>query len=162
MKVIALDFDGVLNDDAHRKATVGRFPGVVVFNEDVGKAMLDPVRCARVQRLCNETGASILFVTGWRQYASAEELSKILRGCGLTVPVLGSVRGMRFSGDMRGTALLDWIDEHPEVTGLVVLDDTESYYRNHPRLLKILVAPKDGIEEGHVERALAILAEIPE
>lgn len=74
-KVLMLDFDNVLNDNAHILATAKEFPGIQTYNPDMGRAMLDPVRCARIQRVCDATGAAILLVTGWRKWAKWEDLA---------------------------------------------------------------------------------------
>lgn len=162
-KIIGLDFDNVINDNAHLAETAKAYPGVRTFSMELGRAMLDPVRCARVQRICDATGAGILFVTGWRRWTGEEGLTELIRGHGITAPVVGVVGGVKFSGDLRASATREWLNEHPEVTRYVILDDDEyNYWRDYPGRKTppwgpVLVAPKDGLEDEHVERAISIL-----
>ena len=165
-KLILLDFDGVLNDEDHLKATSIAFPGVRSFNLEIGRAMIDPVRVARIQRICDATGAGILLVTGWRRWTGWQDLAGLLEGHGLTAPVVGAVGGVRFSGETRASASREWLDEHPEVTRYVIIDDdthhweTRARYRgekDHKPWEDVLISPKDGIEDDHVAQAIAIL-----
>jgi len=159
-KVLMLDFDNVLNDNAHILATAKEFPGIQTYNPDMGRAMLDPVRCARIQRVCDATGAAILLVTGWRKWAKWEDLAVLLEGRGITAKVVGAVGGVKMWDDLRASAAREWLDAHPEVTRYVVIDDDE--YRlwgrgkNHP-WKDVMVMPKDGIEDEHVTQAIEIL-----
>jgi hypothetical protein len=156
MKVILLDFDGVLNDDAWIKDTKDKHPGVLRWAPEVGADLLDPVRCARVQRICDTTGASLLLVTGWRQWASPEVLGGLLKSKGLTAPVLGSVGGVKFSGDLRAQASHEWLANHREVTSYAILDD-DPFYWSDKRWKEHKLAIQDGMEDEHVDQAIAIL-----
>ena len=159
-KIVLLDFDGVLNNNDFLRETQKAFPGVRSFSMEIGLAMLDPVRCARVQSLCDRTGAQIVLVTGWRKWASQEDLTSLLVQRGLTTPVVGMVEGVRFSGDLRASATDEWLKAHPEVTHYVILDDDVFHWDGFNKRSKwapFLVAPRDGIEDVHVEEALAIL-----
>jgi len=160
-KLVLLDFDNVINDEAHIKATSKAFPGVRTFSLDIGRAMIDPVRCARIQRICDATGAGIILVTGWRQWTGWENLAGLLRDHGITAPVVGAVGGVKMSGDLRAMASREYLDDHPEITRYVVIDDGTHYWRDYMGdrnpWKPFLVAPKDGIEDEHVAQAIAIL-----
>lgn len=159
-KILALDFDNVINDNAHILATTKEFPGVQRFSLELGRAMIDPVRCARIQRICDTTGAAILLVTGWRRWTEWENLAGLLKDHGITAKVVGAVGGIKMSGDLRAMAMREWLEEHPEVTRYVIIDDDESrlwgYGRNNP-WKDVMVIPKDGIEEEHIPQAIEIL-----
>ncbi len=185
MKIIALDIDGVCNDDAWRVATAARFPGVVVWSPEVGAAMLDPLRVARVQRVCATTDASVVLTTGWRRWASAEDITACLRGAGLTAPVLGAVGGVKMSADLRQTGLREWLCDHPAVGRWCVIDDLVSAWESTrnverremfrgrmamvctseryvaPWLAGRCVHPVDGITEADADAAIAILRGAP-
>lgn len=151
--VLMLDFDGVLNDLDWRRNSVKDHPGFG-WSFDLGLAMLDPVRCARVQRICDTTGAHLLLVTGWRQFAGEEVLTRLLRDRGVTAPVAGVVGGVKMSGDLRAWASREWLKAHPEVTRHVVLDDTESYWRDWRGPV---IRPIDGLEDTHVAEIITAL-----
>ena len=98
--VVALDLDGVCNDDAFIRAALAGHGVIAQWNTDLAARTLDPVRVARVQRVCDAAGASIVLVTGWRRWASAEDITACLRGAGLTAPVLGAVGGVKMTADL--------------------------------------------------------------
>ena len=156
-KIVGLDFDNVINDEAHITATSLAHPGVRTFNLDIGRAMIDPVRAARVQRICDATGAGILLVTGWRRWTGWEELAGLLKDNGITAPVVGAVGGVRFSGDLRASATREWLDKNPHITRYAIIDDGTHYWRDYEGdrspWKPFLVAPTDGIEDEHVAQA---------
>lgn len=153
--ILFLDLDGVCNDGAFVGRVLSGSP-VVAWDPDLAARTLDPARVARVQTICDATGARIALVTGWRRWATIPAIIACLRAAGLTAEVLDEdVGGVHMSGDTRGSALLDWLVEHPEVTCWCVLDDTSRFYdaRHEGRR----VHPRDGVEDEHVEAAVAIL-----
>ena len=158
--VVFLDFDGVLNSASWRAATVAMFPGVCSWSPALGVAMLDPERVARVQRICDETGARVVIVSGWRRWAPVEVIAECLRAAGLTAPVIDAVGGVKMSGDLRAAATREWLRAHPEVSAWVVLDDARDLWapRDVPAWLAgRLVCPVDGITDADAEAALAAL-----
>lgn len=160
-KIVLLDIDGVLNTDVWRYAVEERHPDVRCWNPEIGLEMLDPVRVARVQSICDTTGASIVIVSGWRRWAKAEDIASVLREKGLTAPVLGAVGGLKMSGDLRADATRDWLRQHPEVTHYAVVDDDWHLWCGLPKIEHHMVQPQDGIEDEHVEKAIRILNEVP-
>jgi hypothetical protein len=180
--VLALDIDGVVCDAAFQRAALGDEGMVARWTNDMGRRTIDPARVARVQRICDETGAAIVIVSGRRSWATAEEIASWLRSAGLTAPVLGAVGGIKFSGaDLRQTALREWLDEHPEVTRWCVVDDLVSAWESTrnverrelfrgrmtmvhtterfvaPWLVGRCVHPRDGITDADADAAVAIL-----
>jgi len=158
MMVLFLDLDGVVNDDDWQRATDKRYPGVVVWSEEVGQAMIDPKRLARVQAICDATGASIVIVSGWRKWASAEVIAGILQAQGLKAQVIDAVGGVRFSGDLRASATKEWLACHRDVTAYVIVDDNGLQWERFRDLCAHLVSPRDGIEDEDVVRAIEILS----
>ena len=165
MKILFLDFDGVLNDNAllERVHEDYQSRGVRLDPHDTGRCLkhLDPVRCARVQRIHEATGAALVLVTGWRRWHAHEVLTGFLRHHGLTAPVLHTVGGVKMSGDLRASASRDWLKEHREVTRHVVLDDDVDSWTApwHRPWAGKLIHPVDGVEDSHVAEAIAYLNE---
>ena len=184
--VLALDLDGVCNDDAFIREALAGHEVIVRWDSALAAKTLDPARVARVQRICDATGAAIVLVTGWRRWATAEDIAACLRAAGLTAPVLGAVGGVKFSGaDLRQQGFRDWLDTHPEVTAWCVLDDggdawtaLRSYEREERRegrrvivsghdvyvpewLAGRCVHPRDGVTDADAARCIAILTEGP-
>ncbi len=117
MKVLFLDFDGVLNCDRYVR--------------DHGRTgvMLDPGRLALVKRIIDATGASIVLSTSWREYWSPipEEchetgalINRLFREQGLTIydktPRLAARREQEIAR---------WLADFPAVTRFAVLDDEQ-------------------------------------
>ncbi len=160
--VVFLDFDGVLNSAAHYSAAVA---GCRTHDEAIDAALargLDPVRVARVQRICGETGAAVVIVSGWRRWAPVEVLAERLAAAGLTAPVIDAVGGLRFSGETRATATQEWLAAHPEVAAWVVLDDDSLQHWRWaggaaPWWAGRIVHPVDGITDADADAAVAIL-----
>lgn len=180
--VVFLDFDGVLNDDAHLRAVQAASPvRIVSWSPTVGVAMLDPVRVARVERVCAAVGASVVIVSGWRRYATVEQIGASLRAAGLTAPVIDAVGGLKMSGDLRQSATHEWLRAHPEVSAWVVIDDDRDAWASQrnvertemrdgrrvyvrvcetttaPWLVGHVVHPVGGITDADAEAALAAL-----
>jgi hypothetical protein len=166
--VVFLDIDGVLNDAAWLAALEAaetrdaNAPRVLSWSRELAVKMLDPSRVARLQRLCDATGASVVIVSGWRRWAKPEEIAAVLATAGLRAPVLGAVGGLKMGGDLRASAAVEWLDGHPEVKRWVVLDDTTRYWddmRVRGGLWRDYhIAPVNGLTDDDVERAIAVLA----
>ena len=168
--VIALDFDGVINteDTYHR---TNRDALIYTASEEYSARFIERDLVARVQRVCDETGAGVVVVSAWRAFFPLDALTRLLRGAGLTAPVLGAVGGVKMSADCRASALLEWLAKRPEVTRWCVIDDSVSHYgyphrtigvRYHrPEFAGRCVHPDDGITEADADAAIAILQGAP-
>lgn len=166
MKILFLDLDGVVNDEAHVNAALVGHGHITSFSLDLAQKCTDPVRVARIQRICDEADARVVIVSAWRRWATVEQITEVLRGVGLTAPVLDAVGGVKMHYDLRADAALEWLDEHPDVSGWVVIDDTVHHYghphkrgpRYHnPRFVGRVVHPRDGITDADADEALRIL-----
>lgn len=164
--VVALDFDGVINcEDTYRNAD--RDALIYAASEEHSARLIERDLVARVQRVCDATGAGVVVVSAWRGFFPVDALVRLLRGAGLTAPVLGAVGGVKMSGDLRASALLEWLDERPEVTRWCVIDDDVRAYGDRPkrgpvryadaRFAGRCVHPVDGITEADADAAVAIL-----
>lgn len=115
MKVIFLDIDGVLNCDRYLIENKCRGIGI------------DPTRVLLVSDIVRASGAKIVLTTSWRSHWSenpeecdvlGREINEAFAAHGLSVysktPRLGYARE---------SEILAWLDEHPDVTRFVVIDD---------------------------------------
>lgn len=164
--VVALDFDGVVNcEETYRSASRGAL--IYTASEGYSASLIVREFVARVQRVCDETGAGVVVVSAWRAFFPADALARLLRGAGLTAPVLGAVGGVKMSGDLRASALLEWLAERPEVTRWCVIDDDVRAYGDRPKRGPVRYAdarfagrcihPRDGITDADADAAIAIL-----
>lgn len=123
--VILLDFDGVLNDDAFLRAVAARHTMRDLHERP--EVMLDPVRVARVQRLCDTTGATVVTVTSWGSMMDGHKVKGALRGVGLTAPIARVLKVHRRGFDMRAERARQYV----RIVGasrFVAIDDTIEHW----------------------------------
>ena len=125
MKVIFLDFDGVLNH-VKSKSRVTFEDGVYVG--------LDKNKLRNLAKIVQETDAKIVLTTTWRDhyeigaYKQSNRVGKYVNNKfrDLGLKIYDKVRdGKRFD---RGRDAKAWLDEHPEVTEYVAIDDEDIGY----------------------------------
>lgn len=142
MKVIFLDFDGVLNSEKYVR-NCGEY-GVVI----------DPARMLLLKQIVDATKAEIVLSTSWREHWSREGswLNDIFERYGLKIrdktPKLHSKREQEIEA---------WLMEHEDVETFVVLDDaflSAAFLEGH--FVKTANF-RDGLDEDDVERAIEIL-----
>ena len=117
MKIIFLDFDGVLNSERYIRNYMG---GSVI--------MLDPLCMTLMRDVVKASGAKIVLTTSWRNHWSkneneineiGKEINDIFGKYGLEVfdktPHMGY--------NQREQEIETWLSEHPDVQNFVVFDD---------------------------------------
>ena len=119
-KIIFLDFDGVVNNfaepDSFRKLSV---KNVKVLN-----------------RLIKLTNASIVITSVWRINYSMEVLKQVLINAAFKYPE--SVIDVTPLGyGYRGKEIKEWLDQHPEVSEFVILDDDSDMEPYMDKLVRI-------------------------
>jgi len=114
MKIIFLDFDGVLLTCRTRLGSNGR---------SFSDCPPDPLACGLLQRIC-KAGCQIVVSSTWRETANWR--SKLVEGCleaflhpeDPTTPCLHA-----FGTRSRPKEIEDWLERHPEVTDYRIVDD---------------------------------------
>ena len=147
MKVLFLDFDGVLNTQDYRDS-----------HGSIG-AGIDKSKMPLLKRLIDSTSAKIVLITSLREYwdknpENCDYFGKVINDTfaeyGLEIydktPVSES--------GMREDDISDWICENSGIENYVAIDDGALFARF---LVGHFVQPKDGLEEEHVEKAIEIL-----
>ena len=92
MKIIFLDFDGVLNShkymgsDAYKKETQGMTGGQVM--KLAHHAHIDPAALKILNKLVDQTGATVVVSSTWRIIYSVEELNKMCKARGATFTIV--------------------------------------------------------------------------
>lgn len=115
MKVLFLDFDGVLNTDKYLRSC-----------EDWGM-IVDPSRMPLLKKIIDATHAKIVLSTTWREHwipgaeqsdPTGQKINELFAAYGLEIwdktPELGQKREQEIKA---------WLDLHPEVEAFAVLDD---------------------------------------
>lgn len=151
MKVIFLDFDGVLNHDGldpdNRMERAQGFanPSIALFGEKV----------ALVARICQQTGASIVLSTAWRHHFSQPVIEGWLAEKGLTAPIVGLTPSKTSS--WRTHEIRWYLEDNPDISRYVVFDDMD--LRDGKFDLFIRCDPMEGLTEEQAEEAIAYLNE---
>ena len=149
MKIIFLDFDGVLNSTKYLSAC------------DCCDVAIDPAKMLLLKRLVEATDAKIVLSTSWREHWAKNPMH--CDSTGVRISRLFSTYGLQIFDktpqlhESRETEIKSWLDMHPEVKHFVVLDDrllSADYLQGH------FVKTSDyfgGLDETDVQRAIDIL-----
>ena len=152
-KIIFLDLDGVLNS---RKYILQ------CENFDDPKQQLDPVAIARLNRITDTVSdVRIVIISTWRlAFIHAPDavgkLRESMASYGITGTIVDMTPELVLMGKHRGDEIKMWLatQEQDKIDVFVVLDD-ESVTNMDEYLIK--TSFDDGLQDSHVERAIAIL-----
>jgi hypothetical protein len=151
IKVIFLDFDGVLNCSRH------------LANEDLDAwgtaahedSKLNRVAIERLNRIVDATGAFVVVSSMWRINRMRVELQEILGRNGFTGTVLDKTPNLK---EPRGLEVKAWLyNTRRDVKAFVILDDKDDFKhfgRNH---LVQTSFDGGGLLDEHIEPAVKIL-----
>ncbi len=146
MKVIFLDFDGVLNTFEHLQKVADRSEWHV---------MIDPEKVKLLNEIVEATGAKVVFSTSWRKLHASNKLFKFLKLNGFKGNHLGMTPDFN-DNSHRGLEVAKWIrDCEVDIQSFVVLDDTKQFSKMPQR--HVLTDMFTGLLPEHVEQAIKIL-----
>lgn len=113
-------------------------------------ANMDPSAVERIMRIVKETGAEIVVSSTWR---FDDNICYKLRFMGIP-QIYGITPGT--AKRYRGEEIKLWLDEHPEVTNYVIIDDDNDMLdEQYPHLVQ--TSWYEGINDCNVEKAINIL-----
>ena len=152
MRIVFLDFDGVLNS----RALVERSPSP----HAPGLGLLAEGAVARVERLCVEGRAGIVVSSTWRLAFGLPALQDMLRAKGLTTTPVLDVTPMIPHKRGRGQEIQLWLDTTPRargwsVEGMVILDDEPDMLHLMPWLVQSSF--ETGLTDLHLVAAQSVL-----
>ena len=161
MKVLFLDFDGVLNSFPYLKEN-----GHAAW-QCIGEAgAIDPAAVERLNRIVERTGAKVVVSSSWRHGRDEMHLWQLLRKRGFRGVVIGKTPDFvpnkqplskRACGG-RGDEIRHWLDNTPAgVTRFVVLDDDNDM--DAVRDFFVRTSMDTGLTDEHVEMAVGMLGE---
>ena len=149
MKILFLDFDGVLNNTEHRTAYGNVAAGI------------DRAKLPMIKNIVDNTGAKIVLTTSLRTFwdkdaAKCDYYGKVINEefakCGLEIfdktPVL--------ENEIREDEIFQWFVDNPGVKNYVAIDDgflSARFLNGH----FVQTSDKVGLEEEHVKKAIYIL-----
>lgn len=155
MKVIFLDFDGVLNS-FRTVVAFGRygFPPREEKHFMRSELRLDPVAIGLVRDLCEKSGAKVVISSTWRIGTPIEHFIRLFGAYGWQdAPVIDKTPQL---DGFRGTEIMRWLEEHQTVTHHVIFDDDSDF---HPGQPLIKTTRFDGLIHKNYVDALEILGE---
>lgn len=166
MRVLFLDFDGVINNSRTWSEFNRESDGVFVIPTA-------PECIERLNRLIAETGARVVISSSWRNFASWDNLAPALAARGFVGEVIGETpnlvnepvwlerwrtrEGAPFTYERmeRGWEIREWIAAHPDVTEFAILDDCSDMAELKPWLVH--TDAEIGLDDPDVERAKWLL-----
>lgn len=153
MKIIFLDFDGVLNNDKWIHAVFADKKKYISYSERQ-QDELDPSRVKLISDFAKDVGASIVVSSSWRITHTLEELQTFLYTAGLDRSVNVIDRTPRDYRGYRGAEVKAWLKDHPEVTHHVIFDDDRDFDKGQPL---VLTSATEGLQHDHIDLAYGIL-----
>jgi hypothetical protein len=150
MKIIFLDFDGVLN--SHKFFISQEGLKIVRLYGDLDET-LDPTKIALINQLVDQTGAQVVVSSSWRITHTLESLNAILARHGATFKLIGETP---YLGKYRGAEIADYLSglkEQP--THFVIIDDDSDMGEVKSHLVK--TSMMSGMDEGHLKDCLTML-----
>ena len=149
MKVVFLDFDGVLNSELYVR-NCGEY-GVIIA----------PSRMQLLRQIIDATRAQIVLSTSWREHWSKEEHE--LDSTGMRInEIFESYQLKVFDktpklGGRREKEIEAWLNEFPNVENFVVLDDRFLYAEFLKGHFVKTANYLEGLDEENVDLAIQIL-----
>jgi len=164
MKVIFLDFDGVLN---HRGYLLSLRDRDRVGGDDD----INPDAVAKLNRLIQFTGAQVVVSSSWRHGRDIESLQELLESRGFAGKVISKTpmwlepeeidqidKGYRAKfGDSgeRGHEIRAWLANNSGVESFIVFDDNGDMATVHDRFIQTDF--DSGLQDHHVDKAIKML-----
>jgi len=156
MKVIFLDFDGVLNCSVSLNKH---------WREHGNNKCVSPSKVERLNRIIEETGAVCVVSSTWRQLYTVNELRTFLAEAGFqgnviditpTEPGTG-IHTWRNHRGHRGSEIQLWMNTNKDkIESFVILDDDDDMGHLSPFLVQTDYH-NYGLQDKHVQEAIAIL-----
>jgi hypothetical protein len=154
MRIVFLDFDGVLNSRSLvERASMPHTPGL---------GLLDEGAVARLEQLCVgvDGGAAIVVSSTWRLSFDRSALEDLLRAKGLATTVVLDVTPMIPHKRGRGSEIQLWLDTAPRarglsIEGIVILDDDDDMLHLRPWLVQSSF--ETGLTDDHLALARSVL-----
>lgn len=166
MRVVFLDFDGVLNSNRYlnqnppSRNPYGGSGGAPSFH--FSEDRIDPEAIQRLNTLVGTTGAHVVISSTWRTMFDLDQIRTMLANRGFRYPgkVIGTTPDLV---DSRGEEIQAWLDQHqeavrigePELESFVILDDDSDM--GDLRANFVNTNARFGLSDDDVQRAIRIL-----
>ena len=153
MKVIFLDFDGVM-DTAYYGHILEK-EGLPCHDEF--GAVFDPICVGYLKKIVDKTGAEIVVTSSWKSLMSFGEMLDMWEKRGLPGELI-DMTSTTSTCRNRGDEIDAWLKECKDECQYVILDDIdESNFNEHQLPGLIVVNPYYGLNQKTAERAIKML-----
>ena len=144
MKVLFLDIDEVLTS----RRTIYAFNTVPRCSMSNAHTQLDSISLALINKI-EKKGVKIVLSSTWRIGHTVEEASKAL-----SIPLFDKTG--RCSTGFRGNEIKEWLDNNPEVTHYVILDDSSDFLSEQKKF-HVKTNYRNGVLAHHYEKMCKLL-----
>ncbi len=153
MKVIFLDFDGVM-DTAYYGHILGKEG--LPYHDEFG-AVFDPSCVRNLKEIIDRTGAEIVVTSSWKSLMNYKDLLDMWKKRGLPGYVMDATPSSS-ECKHRGDEIDAWLKECKDECQYIILDDIdESNFNEHQLSRLIVVNPYHGLDNEVAEKAIKIL-----
>lgn len=152
MKIIFLDFDGVMDTEYydHILSEAGK-----PISDEYG-LLFDPECVKNLKYIIDNTGADIVVSSTWKDDMSYQEILDMWKYRGL--PGFVTDVTPNTAKNIRGDEIDAWLEECPTECNYVIIDDLEAYNFNEHQIQRLLIVnPFFGLDKYTAERAIKIL-----
>lgn len=164
VKLIFLDFDGVLNNQLWYVATKGQRADPITGQRILDD--IDPKSVEHLNILVKNTGAKVVVSSTWRLGRTVEQLQEILVRNGFEGEVIGKTDDLRPRDGggyiLRGNEILKWLETHNEkhfgcdaISYVIFDDDSDMLFWQKDNFIQ--TDPYCGLTPSDVWRATKIL-----
>jgi hypothetical protein len=141
MKVIFLDFDGVLNTNMGR----GSMPDY--SNDPCAEEHLEVLG-----RIVRRSKAKVVIASAWRHFWPIEQCRRYFIRKAIPAEIIDTTPPDSPKGTARGFEIQDWLDANPFVTHFVIIDDDKDMA--HLRHKLVWIDPDKGLTPDHIPTLL--------
>lgn len=161
MKIIFLDFDGVLQIEDFSDPWPGQTQRLDRYTDRDRFGLLFDNGCVtRLQRLIEATGAGVVINSAWR-YSGLPDMQALWQERGMpgvlldVTPHEGNLDPVTFDPLSKGYPVQGWLEAHP-TTHYVIIDDTDDFLPfQHDHL--VLTGYDTGFSEADLKRAMGVM-----
>lgn len=157
IKVIFLDFDGVINSWPFKKARPPQQkPTAEMTLDELRDRQVDKAAIARLNVIVKRTAAVVVVSSMWRDTMSRADLRSMLRRNGFAGVMLDKTPG---GCGNRGLQIKQWLEAtRRAVESFVIIDDEDDFERFGRNRLVQTSYVGGGLLDEHVEQACKVLA----
>lgn len=149
MKIIFLDFDGVIDTEYYSHILYEA--GKPIADED--GLLFDPECVKNLKYIIDNTGADIVVSSTWKDDMSYEEILDMWKDRGL--PGFVTDVTPTTAEHHRGDEIDAWLKECPTECNYIIIDDLDACNFNEHQIPRLLIVnPLFGLDEYTAERAI--------